>query len=58
MEPDAIDAYVENVATLLQPALLARVRAWERLGFVAPPPEELAETISASWLALRQTNAD
>lgn len=58
MEPDVIGGYVEDVMALLRPALLAHARSWDRLGLVAPPPEELAQKVIEHWLAMREASAD
>lgn len=58
MEPDAIENYVEQVTARLLPVLLARARTWERLGPVAPSPEELAGTITKHWMAKCKASAD
>lgn len=58
MEQDAIEGYVEDVMALLRPALLAHARSWDRLGLLAPPPEELAQKMAERWPAIRQASAD
>lgn len=58
MEPDTIEGYVDDVMTLLRPVLLAHARSWDRLGLLAPPPEELAQRVIEHWLAMREANAD
>lgn len=57
MEPNAIDDYVEDLMTHLRPLLLGRMMAWERLGLVAPPPEDVAQRVMEGWRAVRDSSA-
>lgn len=43
--PEEITAYVDAVMVEFMPVLRAAVATWERLGVVAPAPEELVEML-------------